>query len=155
MVIKMSVLSNAVQEVLHFLSGQESLSHVVFCEEYPAAQKDSPLRRVTVAIGLGQTGCTPDALGGFLGEREGRAWIGYPWTLRIRLQIHAPNRMGAAACRKAFEHIWESLLFDAPFPITAAGCGTVAARRETGSLELEAWIEREVRVCRAEGGGRQ
>lgn len=151
----MSVLSGAVREVLRFLSGQEALSGIVFCEDYPAARKDSPLRHVTVAIGLEQADCVPSALGRFLGEREGYAWSGYPWTLRMRLQIHAPNRLGGTACRETFERVWESLFFDAPFPITAAGCGDVTAHRETGALRLNAWIELHLQACRAEGGERQ
>lgn len=43
-----------------------------------------------------------------------------------------------------------SALFDAPFPVTAAGCGPVSARRETGSLELDAWVEYSVILARFE-----
>lgn len=148
----MSVLASAVREVLCFLSGRETLADVVFCEDYPAVQKASPLRHITVAIGLEQADCLPAALGNFLGVQEGCAKIGYPWTLRMRMQIHVPNRMGGAACRETFERIWEALFFDAPFSTTAAGCGNIAARRETGSLELNAWIELKLQACRTEGG---
>lgn len=147
----MSALTGAVQEVLRFLSGHEALSDVLFCEAYPAAQKESPLRRVTAAVGLERANCAPDALGRCLGEREGRQLTGYPWLLRIRIQIHAPNRLGGAACRSAFERIWEALFFDAPFPVAAAGCEAIAARRETGSLELNAWVERKIYIDQAEG----
>ena len=44
----------------------------------------------------------PDALGHFWGDSAGGTLTGAPWKLRIRLQIHAPNRLGGIACRKAF-----------------------------------------------------
>lgn len=147
----MSGFLDAVKEVLRFLSEWEALSDVTFCEDYPAAKKDSPLRRITVAVGLERAECTPDVLGRFIGERDGHALTGYPWTLRIRLQIHAPNRLGGSACQETFERIWEALFFDAPFAVTAAGCGPVSARKETGSLELNAWIEMKLQGYREEG----
>lgn len=151
----MSGFLETVGETLRFLSNREELRDLVFCEDFPASAKESPLRRITVAVGLEQADCVPDALGRFLGEREGRALTGAPWTLRIRLQIHAPNRLGGSACRDAFERIWEALFFDAPFAVTAAWCGPVNARRETGSLELDAWIERNIQIARREGGDGQ
>ena len=57
---------------------------------------------------------------------------------------------GERHAEKAFSRIWEALYFDAPFPVTAAGCGPVSARRETGSLELDAWVEYSVILARFE-----
>lgn len=146
----MSGLWEVARETLRFLSSREELADLTFCEDFPAAAKESPLRRITVAVGLEQADCVPDALGHFWGDSTGGTLTGAPWKLRIRLQIHAPNRMGGAACRKAFSRIWEALYFDAPFPVTAAGCGPVSARRETGSLELDAWVEYSVILARFE-----
>lgn len=146
----MSGLWEVARETLRFLSSREELADLTFCEDFPAAAKESPLRRITVAVGLEQADCVPDALGHFWGDSAGGALTGAPWKLRIRLQIHAPNRLGGTACRKAFSRIWEALYFDAPFSITAAGCEPVSARRETGSLELDAWVEYSVILARFE-----
>ncbi len=149
----MSGLWEVARETLRFLSSREELADLAFCEDFPAAAKESPLRRITVAIGLEQANCVPDFLGQLCGEQAGNALTGAPWALRIRLQIHAPNRLGGAACREAFSRIWEALYFDAPFPVTAAGCGPVSARRETGSLELDAWVEYSVFLARLKKEG--
>ena len=112
----MSGLWEVARETLRFLSSREELADLTFCEDFPAAAKESPLRRITVAVGLEQADCVPDALGHFWGDSAGGTLTGAPWKLRIRLQIHAPNRLGGAACRKAFSRIWEALYFDAALP---------------------------------------
>lgn len=96
----MSGLWEVARETLRFLSSREELADLTFCEDFPAAAKESPLRRITVAVGLEQADCVPDALGHFWGDSAGGTLTGAPWKLRIRLQIHAPNRLGGAACRK-------------------------------------------------------
>ena len=137
----MSALCDALEELRLFLAGHPSLSEMNFCEEYPPVQKPSPLSRVTVAVGLAQASCSPGALGRLIGQAEGLARYGEDWVIRIRLMIHAPHHMGGSACRKAFEQIWEALCLEQAFPILAAGCGPVSTSRETGSLQLEAWLE--------------
>ena len=137
----MSVLSDAVEELRLLLARLPALAGMDFCEDYPPAQKPSPLRRVTVAVGLAQASCTPGALGQLVGREEGHALYGEDWAIRIRLQIHAPHHRGGSACRQAFEQIWEALCLEQGLPILAAGCGPVSAIRETESLLLEAWLE--------------
>lgn len=63
----MSGLWEVARETLRFLSSREELADLTFCEDFPAAAKESPLRRITVAVGLEQADCVPDALGHFGG----------------------------------------------------------------------------------------
>lgn len=66
----MSGLWEVARETLRFLSSREELADLTFCEDFPAAAKESPLRRITVAVGLEQADCVPDALGIFGGIRQ-------------------------------------------------------------------------------------
>lgn len=65
----MSGLWEVARETLRFLSSREELADLTFCEDFPAAAKESPLRRITVAVGLEagglRAGCTWAFLGGF------------------------------------------------------------------------------------------
>ena len=46
----MSGLWEVARETLRFLSSREELADLTFCEDFPAAAKESPLRRITVAV---------------------------------------------------------------------------------------------------------
>lgn len=107
----MSGLWEVARETLRFLSSREELADLTFCEDFPAAAKESPLRRITVAVGLEQADCVPDALGHFWGDSAGGTLTGAPWKLRIRLQIHAPNRMGGSGMPKSLLAHLGSALF--------------------------------------------
>lgn len=107
----MSGLWEVARETLRFLSSREELADLTFCEDFPAAAKESPLRRITVAVGLEQADCVPDALGHFWGIRQAATLTGAPWKLRIRLPNPCANRMGGAACPKSLLAHLGSALF--------------------------------------------
>lgn len=107
----MSGLWEVARETLRFLSSREELADLTFCEDFPAAAKESPLRRITVAVGLEQADCVPDALGHFWGDSAGGTLTGAPWKLRIRLPNPCAKPPGGSGMPKSLLAHLGSALF--------------------------------------------
>lgn len=131
-----------IADMTQWLSGRAAFKGVRFKGEYPFVSKDNPLRFVTVAVGLEQVSIGNASLGNYLGRGRGEEsgeMMGKKAEIKLRLDIHAPLNRGGKACHDTYSALVEELVFNhSGFQVKSAGCGQIAANRETGSFLLTA-----------------
>lgn len=144
---EMSAMPSAVAQ---WLSEQEELKPVRFLTEYPPVRKAVPLKKVTVAVGIGEI-VIEDAFGesdeeNVLSENE------YCRRARIKLtfSIHSPYSLGGEGCHNAFADIIDALTFNSGLEITSSGCGDITEDRDTDAFVLNAHTIVNTLLCPAQ-----
>lgn len=144
----MSEISALPAAIVEWLSAREELQGIRFLTEYPAIKKAVPLRRTTVAVGIGGMEITDSFTeneDGVLIENEYCRQV----LLRIKLSIHAPFDAGGTACHDAFTDIIDCLSFDSDLEIVDSGCNGITADRDTDAFVLDAFMRVRASLCPA------
>ena len=148
----MSTISVLPSQIAGWLSEQTSLGGIRFITEYPAVKKEIPLKRVTVAVGIGEM----EIVDSFTENDEG-VLIKNEYcrlaTIKIKLAIHVPYSRGGAACHDILTAIIDCLTFDTDLNVVESGCSGVKADRDTDAFVLDAHILMQADFCPADTTG--
>jgi len=148
----MSAISAMPSAVAQWLGGQAILSEIQFLTEYPAQNKAVPLRRATVAVGLGSVRITDKFVENNDGVLERQEYCRSA-AMRLRLGIHVPFSQGGDRCHEIFTLVLDMLTFASDLNLRASGCGEVTAHRDTDAFVMEAWADVDADFCPAESTG--
>ena len=150
----MSAISAMPAAVAQWLGEQAILSEIQFLTEFPAQNKAVPLRRATVAVGLGSVQITDK----FEEDDDGvlqRQEYCRSAALRLRLGIHVPFSEGGSRCHDIFTLVLDMLTFASDLNLRASGCKEITAHRDTDAFVMEAWADIAADFCPAESTGLQ
>jgi len=115
-------------------------------------KKEIPLKRVTVAVGIGEM----EIVDSFTENDEG-VLIKNEYcrlaTIKIKLAIHVPYSRGGAACHDILTAIIDCLTFDTDLNVVESGCSGVKADRDTDAFVLDAYILMQADFCPADTTG--
>jgi len=150
----MSAISAMPGAVAQWLGEQEALSEIQFLTEFPAQNKAVPLRRATVAVGLGSVEITDKFIENDNGVLERQEYCRSA-ALRLRLGIHVPFSEGGDRCHEIFTLVLDMLTFASDLNLRASGCREVTAHRDTDAFVMEAWADVAADFCPAESTGLQ
>jgi len=148
----MSAISAMPGAVAQWLGEQQILSEIQFLTEFPAQNKAVPLRRATVAVGLGSVQITDK----FEADNDGvlqRQEYCRSAAIRLRLGIHVPFSEGGSRCHEIFTLVLDMLTFASDLNLRASGCREVTAHRDTDAFVMEAWADVAADFCPAESTG--
>ena len=148
----MSAISAMPSAIAQWLGEQAVLSEIQFLTEYPAQNKAVPLRRATVAVGLGSVQITDK----FEADNDGvlqRQEYCRSAALRLRLGIHVPFSEGGDRCHEIFTLVLDMLTFASDLNLRASGCKEVTAHRDTDAFVMEAWADVAADFCPAVSTG--
>jgi hypothetical protein len=138
--------------VARWLGEQAALSEIQFLTEFPAQNKAVPLRRATVAVGLGSVQITDKFVEGDDGVLERQEYCRSA-AIRLRLGIHVPFSEGGDRCHEIFTLVLDMLTFASDLNLRASGCREVTAHRDTDAFVMEAWADVAADFCPAESTG--
>ena len=146
----MNEISALPSSVTEWLSGREELSDMIFMTEFPPVKKAVPLKKVTVAVGLGKIEIGDTfAANDTENTLENNEYCRQA-EIRLRFSVHAPYSGGGEACHAAFADIIDCLVFDSGLEITSSGCGGVTQDREADAFVLEAYADINTSLCPAQ-----
>ena len=135
----MSTISVLPSQIANWLSEQTRLSGIRFITEYPAVKKEIPLKRVTVAVGIGEM----DIVDSFTANDEG-VLVKNEYcrlaNIKVKLAIHVPYSKGGATCHDVLTTIIDCLTFDTDLNVVESGCSGIKADRDTDAFVLDAYI---------------
>jgi hypothetical protein len=140
--------------VAQWLGEQAILSEIQFLTEFPAQNKAVPLRRATVAVGLGSVQITDKFEENNDGVLERQEYCRSA-AIRLRLGIHVPFSEGGDRCHEIFTQVLDMLTFASDLNLRASGCKEVTAHRDTDAFVMEAWADVAADFCPAESTGLQ
>lgn len=148
----MSTISVLPSQIAQWLSEQERLRDIRFLTEYPAVKKEIPLKRVTVAVGIGEM----DIVDSFEENDEG-VLVKNEYcrlaNIKIKLAIHVPYSQGGAKCHDVLTNVIDCLTFDTDLNVIESGCSGVTADRDTDAFVLDAYILMQANFCPADTTG--
>jgi len=148
----MSAISAMPGAVAQWLGEQAVLSEINFLTEFPAQNKAVPLRRATVAVGLGSVQITDKFEENNDGVLERQEYCRSA-AVRLRLGIHVPFSEGGSRCHEIFTLVLDMLTFASDLNLRASGCGEVTAHRDTDAFVMEAFADVAADFCPAESTG--
>lgn len=148
----MSTISVLPSQIAAWLSEQTRLSGIRFITEYPAVKKEIPLKRVIVAVGIGEM----DIVDSFTENDEG-VLIKNEYcrlaNIKVKLAIHVPYSKGGATCHDVLTTIIDCLTFDTDLNVVESGCSGIKADRDTDAFVLDAYILMQADFCPADTTG--
>jgi len=150
----MSAISAMPGAVAQWLGSQASLDEIAFLTEFPAQNKAVPLRRATVAVGIGSVQITDKFIENDDGVLERQEYCRSA-AIRLRLGIHVPFSEGGSRCHEIFTLVLDMLTFASDLNLRASGCGEITAHRDTDAFVMEAWADVAADFCPAESTGLQ
>ncbi|MCL1952194.1 MAG: hypothetical protein FWF60_05135, partial [Oscillospiraceae bacterium] len=150
----MSAISAMPGAVAQWLGEQAILSEITFLTEFPAQNKAVPLRRATVAVGLGSVQITDKFVANNDGVLERQEYCRSA-AVRLRLGIHVPFSEGGDRCHEIFTQVLDMLTFASDLNLRASGCKEVTAHRDTDAFVMEAWADVAADFCPAVSTGLQ
>ena len=131
----MSTISVLPSQIANWLSEQTRLSGIRFITEYPAVKKEIPLKRVTVAVGIGKM----EIVDSFTANDEG-VLVKNEYcrlaNIKVKLAIHVPYSKGGATCHDVLTTIIDCLTFDTDLNVVESGCSGIKADREIGRAHV-------------------
>ena len=136
----MRITADLPSEITAYLRGRESLSEVRFTEEFPCAYKESPLKKITVSIGVGDMTINDVSIGNVISVDGNTAEYGRQAEYKILTDIYVPFLMDGKRGFEIFTKLLDELIFNADFDIIKAGCKQVKTSREAGAKILEGWF---------------
>ncbi len=148
----MSKISVLPEEIAAWLSEQDRLSGIRFITEFPPEKKEIPLKRVTVAVGIGEMKVEDSFTEndeGVLIENEYCRLA----NIKIKLGIHVPYSEGGARCHDILTDVIDCLTFSTDLNVVESGCINVKADRDTDAFVLEAYILLQADFCPADSSG--
>lgn len=148
----MSTISVLPSQIANWLSEQTRLSGIRFITEYPAVKKEIPLKRVTVAVGIGKM----EIVDSFTANDEG-VLVKNEYcrlaNIKVKLAIHVPYSKGGATCHDVLTTIIDCLTFDTDLNVVESGCSGIKADRDTDAFVLDAYILMQADFCPADTTG--
>ena len=138
------------QALAQYLQGVPALKQAKLLTEYPAAEREYPLKAPVVAVGLDAMEVLPGGLGGYWGEQQDlTAVYGRALELTIRFDFLCAPKQGGAACHELWEAVCTALALEqCPFAFQKLWCGqlefdkTLSANRLTARASLRALLAR-------------
>lgn len=148
----MSTISVLPSQISQWLSEQTRLSGIRFITEYPSEKKEIPLKRVTVAVGIGEMEITDSFTENDEGVLVKNEYCRLA-RIKIKLAIHVPYSFGGAKCHDILTGVIDCLTFDTDLNVVESGCDHVKADRDTDAFVLDAYILMEADFCPADTTG--
>jgi len=138
--------------ITQWLSSQTALDQITFLTEFPAQNKAVPLRRATVAVGLGSVQITDKFVENNDGVLERQEYCRSA-AIRLRLGVHVPFSEGGDRCHDIFTQVLDMLTFASDLNLRASGCKEITAHRDTDAFVMEAWADVAADFCPADSTG--
>jgi len=140
--------------ITQWLGEQAALEEITFLTEFPAQNKAVPLRRATVAVGLGSVEITDKFIENNNGVLERQEYCRSA-AIRLRLGVHVPFSDGGSRCHEIFTQVLDMLTFASDLNLRASGCKEITAHRDTDAFVMEAWADVAADFCPAQSTGLQ
>lgn len=118
----LTMLKERVAEHLRKLEGFPAAKILV---AHPALQRELPLHRPVVAVGLEGVEVAPAGFGGYWGRRDGEdsLWGGGA-AITLRLEVYCPRKEGMD-CHGIYEAVCDGLMGHGLFGVQKVWCGRV------------------------------
>lgn len=125
--------------IMQFLQDSHRFGGVGLVSRFPASERDFPLKRPMIAVGIDSVELGCGGLGGYYGEQQGGSVYGSTAVVTLALEIFAPAREGGDRCHALFEALCDVLVLGQnPFCIGKLACGGVAFDGAVGGNRLAA-----------------
>lgn len=136
------MLKGFVEQLREFLS--VALPDICFVADFSKGQKETPLKKITVSIGVNSAEFSEAALGGILGCGDlcQESKLGRLLKTEIGFKIFAPLAFEGADCYDAFSRIVERLYFrgGADFSVESVFCRGISYDRVNAAKVLDAGV---------------
>lgn len=121
----MTSLQEIKNELLGYLEKNSCPAGARLITEYPDTEREFPLRKPCVAIGLGSAKITPGGMGGYLGTDGGAEGLfGSRIRLTLRFDLLVPSEQGGGVCHRLYEELCQALILEeGPVPFEEISCG--------------------------------
>lgn len=142
----MESITQLKRQVADYLRNNGSLATAKVMTSFPSAQRDFPLKKPLVAVGLEGVELTPGGFGGYWGERGEQSLYGSSAAITLRIDLYCPVSHSGDGCHDLYETICDRLMLrQNPFGALKLGCG------EIGYDKL-AWANRLTVLCTLRAG---
>ncbi len=145
----MNEMSAMPSKIAEWLSEREEFKDMKFLTEFPPIRKAVPLRKITVAVGIGGIDIE-DAFESTESTVLETEEYCRKAKINLRFYIHVPYSMGGKACHETFADIIDCLTFDSGLNITTSGCEKISEDRDTDAFVLTAFAIVSSTLCPAE-----
>lgn len=145
----MNEMSAMPSKIAEWLSEREEFKDMKFLTEFPPIRKAVPLRKITVAVGIGGIDIE-DAFESTESTVLETEEYCRKAKINLRFYIHVPYSMGGKACHETFADIIDCLTFDSGLNITTSGCEKISEDRDTDAFVLTAFAVVSSTLCPAE-----
>lgn len=145
----MNEISAMPSAIAEWLGEREELNRMKFLTEFPPLRKAVPLKKITVAVGIGEISISDrfdENDDGVLDENEYCRQV----EIKLRFSIHSPYSLGGQGCHEAFADIIDCLTFDSGLNIISSGCSNITEDRDTEAFVLNAHIFVTSSLCPAQ-----
>lgn len=125
-----------------YLRGQDGLLDGEVLEAFPAAQRDFPVKKPLIAVGIEAVETAPQGLGGYWGERGEERLHGAGAVITLRFDLYCPVGVTAGGLHELYEGLCDCLLLrGSPFHVGRLWCGDTAYDKLAGALHMTARAE--------------
>lgn len=113
--------------VADYLRNNGSLAAAKVMTAFPSSQRDFPLIKPVVAVGLEGVELTPGGFGGYWGENSGESLYGSGAAITLRLDLYCPLSQSGDGCHDLYEAICDRLMLrQNPFGVLKLRCGEIS-----------------------------
>lgn len=107
----MNYFNSVVENIITYLSKDESLSDISFLRTYPLTDKPSPIDKVYITVGLTGIDILKKTFSDYIGDIANKSVYGRQANVSLSIKVYSPRRLGGEGCIEVFERVCNSLLF--------------------------------------------
>lgn len=125
--------------VAGFLAAHPAFGGAKVLQAYPAAEREYPLRRPVVAVGLDSVRASQGGFGGYLGEEREGSVYGRVLDVTLRFDIYGKSDAPPEECHALYESLCSALMLEeAPFGFIRLWCGAPEPDKAARAVRLTA-----------------
>lgn len=135
----MESVSELKREVAGYLRGQEGLQGARILEAFPAAQRDFPLKKPVVAVGIDGVEAASEGFGDYWGDNGTDRLHGAGAVITLRFDLYMPTGAGGGGLHPLYEALCDCMLLrQNPFGVQKLSCGDTGYDKAAGANCLTA-----------------
>lgn len=130
--------SGIISHMIESLASSEEFSQMRILPQYTALPKETPLRRVSIAIGIEKVDCYPAALGDYIGEvgTPLGSLLGRMADITLAIGIYSPLRSDGSDCFTIFSSIIRHLMSVQNMSFDRISCSSVRYVRDVSAYYM-------------------